>query len=85
MENIREWLESFVFTGKPDYILGYKLKALKGKLKEWSRTSLGNLGLQKVQILRLDALMENSVLTEEESTVKGSLIMNYEEHLKNKE
>ena len=78
----------FCITGKLDYILGCKLKALKGKLKESSKTSLGNLGLQKVQILSqlamLDAVMENRVLTEEESTMKASLIMNYEEHHKMK-
>ncbi|KAG5575630.1 hypothetical protein H5410_055764 [Solanum commersonii] len=26
----------FVFTGRLDYILAIKLKALKGKLKKWS-------------------------------------------------
>lgn len=83
---IREWWEPFVFIGKPDYILGCKLKTLKGKLKEWSRTNLGNLGLQRVQILSqlamLDAVMENRVLTEEESAMKASLIMDYEQHLR---
>lgn len=39
-KKIREWWESFAFTGGPDYILGCKLKALKGKLEEWSRTNL---------------------------------------------
>ena len=70
----------FCIHYKPDYILGCMIKALKGKLKELSTTSLGNLGLQKVQILSqlamLDAVMENRVLSEEESPIEASLIMN---------
>ncbi|XP_070007559.1 uncharacterized protein [Nicotiana sylvestris] len=32
-DRIREWWGSFEFSGRPDYILACKLKALKGKLK----------------------------------------------------
>lgn len=89
VDRIKGWWESFEFTGNPDHILACKLKALKGKLKEWSRTNMGNLGTQKTQILselvRLEAIQENRVLTEEETTLKASLLMEYEEHLKNEE
>lgn len=33
------------------YILALKLKALKFKLKEWSKTGQGNLGIQKQNVL----------------------------------
>ncbi|KAG5630999.1 hypothetical protein H5410_002716 [Solanum commersonii] len=46
-EKVKEWWESFRFSGKPDFVLVAKLKALKGKLKEWSKTIHGNLGAQK--------------------------------------
>ncbi|KAG5594948.1 hypothetical protein H5410_036180 [Solanum commersonii] len=81
------WLNTkgFVETLENGGSLLYSL-TLKGKLKEWSRTNLGNLGLQRVQILSqlamLDAVMENRVLTEEESAMKASLIMDYEQHLR---
>ncbi|WMV34480.1 hypothetical protein MTR67_027865 [Solanum verrucosum] len=46
-EMVKIWWDSSIFRGKLDFILASKLKYLKGKLKEWSRTSQGNLGLQK--------------------------------------
>lgn len=89
MEQVKKWWDSFVFTGRPDYILCCKLKALKGKLKEWSKIVSGNLLVQKVHILSwfstLDTMMESRVLTEKESAMKASLLMEYEEHLKNEE
>lgn len=48
---VKGWWNSESYTGRPDYILVCKLKALKVKLKEWSRTVQGNLGLQKQSIL----------------------------------
>ncbi|KAF3666149.1 3-hydroxyisobutyryl-CoA hydrolase-like protein 2, mitochondrial [Capsicum annuum] len=55
---------------KPDYILASKLKALKTKLKEWSKTTQGNLGAQKQnvlsQLVELDMIQEQRELNEEE-------------------
>ncbi|KAG5615865.1 hypothetical protein H5410_015689, partial [Solanum commersonii] len=48
---VREWWSSFEFTRRPDFILASKLKALKGKLKEWSMNEQGNLKLQKSRLL----------------------------------
>lgn len=48
---------------------------------------MGNLGTQKIQILselvRLEAIQENRLLSEEETIMKASFLMVYEEHLKN--
>nr|XP_009804761.1 PREDICTED: uncharacterized protein LOC104249929 [Nicotiana sylvestris] len=89
VDMIREWWSSFEFSGKPDYILACKLKALKGKLKEWSRSSQGNLALQKTnllsQIAAFDSIQDIRALTEDESVKKTSLLMEYEEHIKNEE
>ncbi|XP_070029774.1 uncharacterized protein [Nicotiana sylvestris] len=60
--------------GRPDYILACKLKALKGKLKEWSRVYEG---FETTQQLR--------ALTEEESVRKTATLMEIEEQLKNEE
>ncbi|KAG5575637.1 hypothetical protein H5410_055771 [Solanum commersonii] len=35
-ERIKNWWKSFYCTGRSDYILTFKLKTLKKKLKEWS-------------------------------------------------
>jgi len=43
IDTIREWWSSFNFTGRPDYILACKLRALKSKLKEWKERGRGKL------------------------------------------
>ncbi|XP_070017179.1 uncharacterized protein [Nicotiana sylvestris] len=88
-DRIRDWWTSFEFSGRPDYILACKLKALKGKLKEWSRSSEGNLGLQKSKLLSqlagFEATQQLRALTEEESVRKAVTLMEIEEQLKNEE
>ncbi|XP_016487802.2 uncharacterized protein LOC107807866 [Nicotiana tabacum] len=88
-DRIRDWWTSFEFSGRPDYILACKLKALKGKLKEWSRVYEGNLGLQKSKLLSQLAGFETTqqlrMLTEEESVRKAATLMEIEEQLKNEE
>lgn len=89
MERIGDWWSSFVFTSKPDYILACKTQSTKGKQKHWSKSNHGNLGKQKAQVLsqlaKLDAVHESRTLTEEESIMKASLLMEYEEKIKNEE
>jgi len=89
VERIKDWWNAFEFYGKPDYILACKLKALKGKLKEWSRNEQGNLNLQKnnllIQMAELDSHLNSRALTEEEIAKKATLFMEYEGCLKNEE
>lgn len=88
-DRISSWWYSFTFHGKPDYILACKLKALKEKLKEWSKEERGNLQIQKTNLLNkmasLDSLMENRALTEDEVSLKATTFMEYEELIKNEE
>lgn len=44
---IKGWWNFVTYVGRPNYILACKLKLLKVKLKEWSKTLHGNLGMQK--------------------------------------
>ncbi|KAG5590941.1 hypothetical protein H5410_041455 [Solanum commersonii] len=75
--------------GKPDYVLACKLKALKHKLKEWSKEESGNLGLQRKKLLEqlaeMDMERENRVLTEEEITKKAAVLLEYEDLIKKEE
>uniref|UniRef100_A0A0V0GQ14 Putative ovule protein n=1 Tax=Solanum chacoense TaxID=4108 RepID=A0A0V0GQ14_SOLCH len=41
-EKVKIWWISFKVGGRPAYNLAEKLKLLKGKLKQWSRTNKGN-------------------------------------------
>lgn len=45
---IKHGWNSFNCEGRPDFILAFKLKALKAKLKEWSKTLQGNPEMQKL-------------------------------------
>nr|XP_033508775.1 uncharacterized protein LOC117273689 [Nicotiana tomentosiformis] len=88
-DRVKEWWSSFNFSGMPDFILACKLKALKSKLKEWSRSETGNLGYQRKKLLsqmaELDEVLGDRILTEEETIKKTALFMEYEELIKNEE
>ncbi|WMV19032.1 hypothetical protein MTR67_012417 [Solanum verrucosum] len=75
--------ENANFIGKSDYVLVAKLKALKEKLKEWSKTTQGNLGTQKQNVLKqlaeLEKIQENRTLRPEEITSKAALISVFED------
>lgn len=49
-DRIMKWWDSIDYIGRPDYILAYKLKALKHKLKEWNRSEQGSLGQQRKNV-----------------------------------
>ena len=55
-ERVKQWWDSFKYEGSSDYILMAKLKAVKVKLKEWSKTRQGNLGVQKHVLSQLEAI-----------------------------
>lgn len=63
---IGEWWSSFVSTGKPYYILACKLRAFKGKIKEWSKEKMS---IQKVQILNQLATLD--VMQREQPPYRG--------------
>ncbi|WMV40391.1 hypothetical protein MTR67_033776 [Solanum verrucosum] len=83
---VKIWWDSSIFRGKPDFILASKLKYLKGKLKEWSRTRQGNLGLQKQSILNqladLERIQDQRQLTDDESYLRAVLTVEFEDNAK---
>ncbi|KAH0658710.1 hypothetical protein KY289_027458 [Solanum tuberosum] len=89
VDRVKDWWSSFRYSGKPDYVLACKLKALKHKLKEWSKKESGNLGLQRKKLLEqlaeMDMERENIVLTEEEITKKAAVLLEYEDLIKKEE
>lgn len=64
------------------------MKALKGKLREWSKSNQGNLKVQKSNLLNqlavFDKILESRNLTKEELVEKAFVLMKYE-LLKNEE
>ena len=50
-EKVKIWLDSFSSVGNLDFVLMAKLKALKTKLKDWSKSVQGNLENQKQLVL----------------------------------
>ncbi|KAG5617008.1 hypothetical protein H5410_016832, partial [Solanum commersonii] len=88
-ERVKEWWNSAIYVGKPDYILACKLKLLKVKLKEWSKTVHGNLGMQKQSILnqlaKLDQIQDQRILSDDESYLRTVLTVEFEENAKREE
>ncbi|WMV36297.1 hypothetical protein MTR67_029682 [Solanum verrucosum] len=66
-----------------------KLKALKEKLKEWSRSDQGSLKLQKSRLLNqiadLGSILDSRIMKEEAAAKKAELYLELEEVLKNEE
>lgn len=88
-DRVRNWWTSFIFEGRPDYILACKLKALKGRLKEWSQSNYGNVEIRKNlilhQISELDAIQQLRGLNEEQKIKRANLFMEFEENAKREE
>ncbi|XP_060202303.1 uncharacterized protein LOC132630744 [Lycium barbarum] len=65
------------------------MRALKDKLKEWNKTTQGNLALQKQSILnqlaKQEAIHEHRALNEEEIYSKTALLVEFEEIAKKEE
>lgn len=89
IDRVKGWWNSFSYEGRPDYVLACKMKALKNKLKEWSKSEQGNLGSQRNTLLRNLAALETiagiRMLTHEETTNKGELLLEYEHLIKKEE
>jgi len=88
-DRVKGWWGSFHFQGKPDFILGAKLRALKEKLKEWSKTSQGNLKQQKQlvlnQLAEIERIQDQRILEEGEIVSRLALTTELEEIVKNEE
>lgn len=80
-EKVKDWWDYFACEERPDYILAFKLKAIKDKLKEWSKTTQGNLGLEKAsslnQLAKSEEIHNHMYLNEEEQATKASLAIEF--------
>ncbi|WMV31298.1 hypothetical protein MTR67_024683 [Solanum verrucosum] len=85
---VKGWWGSFHFQGKPDFVLEAKLRALKEKSKEWSKTSQGNLKQQKQlvlnQLAELEMIQDQRILEEGEIVSRLALTTELEEIVKMK-
>ena len=72
--------------GRPTYILACKMKALKNKLKEWSKIEQGDLGSQRNTLLwkfvALETVVGIRMLSDEETTNKSELLLEYADLIK---
>lgn len=88
-DRIKNWWDSFSCVGRSDYVLALKLKALKEKLKEWSKSIQGNLDMQKLNILgqlaELEEIQELRILNDEEIHKKATLLLEFEETARKEE
>ena len=50
VDKVKEWWTGYSYSGTPSFVLGQKLKALKGDLKEWNKQVLGDVGIKRQQL-----------------------------------
>lgn len=83
-----QWNE-IVVEPSPDYKFTVKLKRMKRRLKDWSRTTFGERINKKNSLLNepaeLDLALESRVLTEEETMVGATIIVELDDLAKNEE
>ncbi|WMV13355.1 hypothetical protein MTR67_006740 [Solanum verrucosum] len=86
---IQSWWNEFLVEGCPDYILNIKLRMLKQKLKEWSKSNFGELTSKKNSLLEelaeIDLIQETRELTEDEVIIRATIVVELEELAKNEE
>lgn len=88
-ELVHSWWNEFIAEGCPDYKLNVKLRMLKQKLKDWSKTTFGEMTNKKNSLLEelagIDLTMESRDLTEEEMMVRATIVVELEDMAKNEE
>jgi hypothetical protein len=74
---VQGWWSGYSFIGSPSRVLARKLKALKGDLKSWNKSTFGDVGLKKNwamgDILRLDEKEFQGVLSHAERLLREDL------------
>ncbi|WMV41450.1 hypothetical protein MTR67_034835 [Solanum verrucosum] len=82
-EKIKIWWDSFPNVGNPDFVLVTKLKVLKTKLKDWSKSVQGNLRIQKqlvlAKLVELEEIQEHRTLQEKEIVSRMTLLNDFED------
>ncbi|XP_059284325.1 uncharacterized protein LOC132037735 [Lycium ferocissimum] len=88
-ELIQNWWNEFLVEGCPDYIFCTKLKMLKQKLKDWSKTTSGELTNRKNSLLNelaeIDLRTDQRELSEDEMMIRATVLVELEELAKNEE
>ena len=78
---VEEWWRSYEVRGTGSFVLTKKLKALKTRLKIWSKTYFGNLEVEKKEALKKvkvwDMLEERNPLTLRERELKVEVVNDF--------
>lgn len=82
---IESWWNEFLEKSYPDYRLNIKLRMLKQKLKERSKSNFGELTSKKNSLLEelaeTDLIQETRELTEDEVILRATIVV--EQKMKN--
>jgi hypothetical protein len=81
-DKVKQWWDSYAFSGSPSFILARKLKALKVDLRKWNAEVFGDVNLRKNTLLtsiqHLDELEEDGHLTLEDKLARDQLKSDFE-------
>lgn len=89
MTSIQSWWNETEVKGNPGFVLHYKLKAIKEKIKAWVKSNIGKIE-QKISsleatILDLECEEEEHMLSEDELKTKHEAIRDLKSALKSEE
>ncbi|WMV32614.1 hypothetical protein MTR67_025999 [Solanum verrucosum] len=86
---VHSWWNEFEVEGCPNYKLSVKLKMLKQKLKDWSKSVCGELCNRKDSVLKelvdIDLAQNTRTLSEDELLVRATVLVELEDLAKNEE
>ncbi len=79
---MKQWWDSYAFSGSPSFILVQKLKALRVDLRRWNAEVFGDVNLRKNNLLtsiqNLDGLEEDGHLSLEDKLARDHLKSDFE-------
>ena len=82
---VKQWWDSYLFQGTPNFVFACKIKALKMDLKKWNEGVFGNLDSNKSELVNdlrvFDVIEENWALGGEELAKKGEVSRELEQCL----
>ncbi|XP_016497009.1 uncharacterized protein LOC107815877 [Nicotiana tabacum] len=75
IDKVKNWWQSYVIGGSPDFILVQKLRRLKADISNWNIEEFGRLETQKTKLLEELAMLEQTTENRTQTQVEKEKLM----------
>uniref|UniRef100_A0A1S3X8E2 Uncharacterized protein n=1 Tax=Nicotiana tabacum TaxID=4097 RepID=A0A1S3X8E2_TOBAC len=75
IDKVKNWWQSYVIRGSPDFILVQKLRRLKADITNWNREEFGRLETQKTKLLEELEMLEQTTESRTQAQVEKEKLM----------